>query len=473
MAVDFRGSADKFLKFVNASPSPFHAVQAAKAALLDAGFTEVRERERWDVKALGKYFFTRNQSTLVAFALGGKFEPGNAFTVIGAHTDSPCLRVKPTSKLEKAGYLSVGVECYGGGLWNTWFDRDLSLAGRVMVRQADGTFSHKLVRIDKPILRIPNLAIHLNRDIYTAGFKYNKETHLAPVLSLAAQQQLNKPAAEEEKKPAEGKEQKPFSQEGRHHSVLLDILSKELGCEPKDVCDFELCLFDTQPSALGGPNDEFVLSPRLDNLESSFCGLEGLIESVTDEAAFKADGAARVLALFDHEEVGSESAHGAGSSLFEHVLRRLTQDKPGAFEESIPKSYIISSDMAHAIHPNYPEKHESNHKPLMNNGPVIKFNSNQRYATTAVTALILRRVAEIAGVPLQDVVVRNDSACGSTIGPILSSGLGIRTIDIGNAQLAMHSIREMGGSHDIKFAIDLFKTFYNKFLEVDASVDVE
>ncbi|EGD72847.1 aspartyl aminopeptidase [Salpingoeca rosetta] len=469
MAMDFKASADKFIKFVNASPSPFHAVQASKAALIEAGFKEIRERDAWETKPLGKYFFTRNQSTLVAFAVGGNFKPGNAFTVIGAHTDSPCLKVKPNSKLSKAGYLSVGVECYGGGLWNTWFDRDLSLAGRVMVRQPDGNFAHKLIRVDKPILRVPNLAIHLNRGIYSDGFKYNKETHLPAILAIA-EKQLNAPAKGDADKKEEGK--KPFSQDGRHHSMLLEIISKELGCEVKDICDFELCLFDTQPSALGGPADEFVLSPRLDNLESSFCGLEGLIAASSD-ADLKDDTTTRVLALFDHEEVGSDSAQGAGSSLFEHVLRRLSAGRDGAFEEAVPKSYIISSDMAHAIHPNYPEKHEANHQPMMNAGPVIKFNTNQRYATNAVTALILRRVAEIADVPLQDVMVRNDSACGSTIGPILSAGLGIRTIDIGNAQLAMHSIREMGGSHDIAYAVTLFKTFYCKFAEVDASVTVE
>eukprot|EP01147_Barroeca_monosierra_P010020 gene10020-2194_t len=501
--MDFKSSASKFLQYVNASPSPFHAVHASRTALLAAGFEEISERDNWDIKPLGKYFFTRNQSTLIAFAVGGKYEPGNGFAIVGAHTDSPCLRVKPTSKLDKSGYLSVGLECYGGGLWNTWFDRDLSVAGRVLLRKSDvrglrwckvdrrrsntsclmaegaeGGFSHRLVRIDKPILRIPNLAIHLNRNIYSEGFKYNKETNLPAILRLATgMYKLNEPIETDSRDDAPSvKKEKttaPFSQEGRHHSGLLNILCKQLDCEVKDICDFELCLYDTQPSCFGGPADEFILSPRLDNLESAFCGLEAMVASVEDSASFSSDPTTRLLALFDHEEVGSSSAQGAASSLFEHVLRRISAGKPTGFEEAIPKSYIISSDMAHAVHPNYPDKHEANHKPMMNAGPVIKFNSNQRYATNAITALVLRRIAEIAEVPLQDVMVRNDSACGSTIGPIMSAGLAIRTIDIGNAQLAMHSIREMGGSKDIKYGIDLLKVFYCKFADADSTIQVE
>ncbi|RUP49756.1 peptidase M18 [Jimgerdemannia flammicorona] len=461
--------ARHFLDFVNASPSPFHAVHEAAQRLKKAGFVEIKERNSWEgeVRPNGKYYFTRNASSIIAFAVGGKYKAGNGFSIVGAHTDSPCLKVKPVSKKEREGYLQVGCELYGGGLWHTWFDRDLSVAGRVLVERADGTHHNTLVKIDRPILRIPTLAIHLDRAT-NEGFKFNTESQLTPILATAAQVALTGlPKADVV----------DTNVNKNHHPVLIKILAEKLQVEPSKIKDFELCLYDTQDSVIGGACNEFIFSPRLDNLEMSFCSVTALINTSNDLAL---EPNIRLIALFDNEEVGSNTAHGANSNLLPATLRRLTATHIGnaepsatAFEEALHKSYLISADMAHAVHPNYSEKHEENHRPKMHQGVVVKINANQRYATTAATMLILKEIAKKNGVPLQEFIVRNDSPCGSTIGPMLSSKLGLRTIDVGNPQLSMHSIREVGGTDDIGHAIRLFEAFFKEYSAVDATIFVD
>ncbi|RUS19472.1 aminopeptidase I zinc metalloprotease-domain-containing protein [Endogone sp. FLAS-F59071] len=373
----------QFLDFVNASPSPFHAVHEAAQRLRKAGFVELKERSDWEgvIQLSGKYYFTRNASSIVAFAVGGEYKSGNGFSIVGAHTDSPCLKVgadivvwcgmvKPISKKEREGYLEVGCELYGGGLWHTWFDRDLSVAGRVFVEHDDGTHHNTLVRIDRPILRIPSLAIHLDRSANEA-FKFNTESQLTPVLATAAKTALTGNPKDEE--TISGAERK-------HHPLLIKILAEELEVAPSKIKDFELCLFDTQGSVIGGANYEFIFSARLDNLEMSFCSLtvyfrslphsffilslahdstttQALINSSDD---ISSDPNIRIIALFDNEEVGSVTAHGAGSDLLPVTLRRLAATRigewkpsPTAYEEALQKSYLISADMAHAVHPNY------------------------------------------------------------------------------------------------------------------------
>ncbi|KAI9106284.1 peptidase M18 [Phlyctochytrium arcticum] len=468
--------ADEFIKFVNASPSPFHAVETSRQQLLAAGFKEIRERDSWVGKLQpgGKYFFTRNKSSLTAFAVGGKYQSGNGFAVVGAHTDSPCLKLKPHSKKEKLGYQQVGVQTYGGGLWHTWFDRDLGIAGRVMVKDKDGKhIANKLVRIDKPILRIPTLAIHLDRGVNDA-FKFNNEVQLTPVLALtsAAEDALNA-------KPQDSDATKVQPNKDQHLPLLLKLLSDELGVTNEQIGDFELCLYDVNPSLIGGAQNEFIFSARLDNLMMSFCSLTALVNSCKNKT-LETDSTIRVVVLFDNEEIGSVSAHGAGSNLLEVSLRRLSAEagpdvsgKDSAYERAMTRSLLVSADMAHAVHPNYSEKHEENHRPHMNKGVVIKHNANQRYATTAVSTALLREVASLKNVPLQEFVVRNDSPCGSTIGPMLSAQLGIRTIDVGNPQLSMHSIREQCGVADVRYAVDLFEGFFEGFAEAEARVTVD
>ncbi|KAJ1912059.1 hypothetical protein IWQ60_009839 [Tieghemiomyces parasiticus] len=519
-ARQLKAYANQFLDFVNASPSPFHAVETSRQRLLASGFQELKERNTWRLVPNGKYFFTRNASSIVAFAVGGRFRPGTGgVSVIAAHTDSPCLKLKPVSKLDRVGYLQVGVQCYGGGLWHTWFDRDLSLAGRVMVAERDGeSYSHHLVRVNKPILRIPNLAIHLDRSV-NDGFKFNKETHLTPVLATIAKR-LNAPALvsrasadtsesdsdnSEANRPISTPVPKEIANDGHvarnHHPEILQLLADELQVEVDQIRDFELCLYDTQPSTLGGVYDEFIFSPRLDNLMMSYTALESLLESTSksadDEAAtstsLRNDSQIRLVALFDNEEIGSQSAYGADSALLESTLRRLQSyhsfagsdlrplaaDDPDylpdalAFEQSIHRSFLISADMAHAVHPNYVDRHEARHRPVMHNGIVIKVNANQRYATTAPTSLVLKVLADKHRVRLQEFVVRNDSPCGSTIGPILSAKLGLRTVDVGCPQLAMHSIREMAGADDVGHAIQLFRAFFNEFGTLDVNIQVD
>ncbi|XP_072020761.1 aspartyl aminopeptidase-like [Amphiura filiformis] len=463
-----QAAAKEFVAFVNKAPSPYHVVQECRSRLLAAGFQELKERDHWEIQPANKYFVTRNQSSIVAFAVGGKYQPGNGFSMVGAHTDSPCLKVKPSSKKCKTGYQSVGIECYGGGIWHTWFDRDLTVAGRVLVKDGDKV-SHRLVHIEKPILRVPNIAIHLFRK-HNESFGPNKETEMVPILATCVQEEIEKlPQQNEEKK-----DDKATCQADKHQPALINLICDQLNTKPEQIMDFELCLADTQPATIGGAFDEFIFSPRLDNQVNCFCSLQGLIESCKDTDGLKNDTNIRMILLFDNEEVGSESAQGAGSSLTEWIMRRICAgSNPVAFEEAVSKSYLVSADQAHAVHPNYADKHEDNHKVSLHLGPVLKFNSNQRYATTAVTATILRMIAAKANVPLQDVVVRNDSACGSTIGPILSAKLGLRTVDIGSPQLSMHSIREMCCTTGINQLNVLFKGFFDHFPAVDASVCVD
>jgi aspartyl aminopeptidase len=470
-------------------------VHSAVQRLAKAGFEEIKERDSWSSTLIpgGKYYLTRNGSSIVAFAIGKKWKSGNPIAMIGAHTDSCCLRIKPVSKKTGAGFMQVGVETYGGGIWHTWFDRDLSIAGRAMVKEGKGNYVQKLIKVERPILRIPTLAIHLDR---TTSFDPNKETELFPIAGLVAAE-LNRTGASEGKKTEDEKisalekdsAERPFSPlkvlSDRHHPYIVEIIAEHAGVEVDDVVDFEVVLYDVQKSTIGGINNELIYSARLDNLEMTYCAIEGIIESVSSPSALEDETSIRLVTGFDHEEIGSTSAHGAASNLLPAVLRRLSvlpahQDSGSeksydkipreadldiatAYEQTLSTSFLISADMAHSVNPNYTHKYEPDHRPEMNKGTVIKINANQRYATNSPGIVLLQEVARrakpsrdsttSAGVPLQLFVVRNDSSCGSTIGPMLSAALGTRTIDVGNAQLSMHSIRETGGAYDIEHAV--------------------
>jgi len=443
--------AKEFIDFVNNSPSPFHAVATSKRMLLEAGFQQINEREQSNLEMRGKYFFTRNQTTLVAFYFGGNYQHGNAITMIGAHTDSPNFLIKPNFSTEMEGYHQLKVEPYGGGLWTTWFDRDLTIAGRVIVRTSSG-FEGRLVHVKRPILRIPTLAIHLDRES-GSRLEINKQEHLVPIIATAIKSKLEK--------------------QTNSSQVIEKLLSKELNCSVESICDFELSVCDSQKAEIGGMFEEFIFSQKLDNLVMSFCGLKALLRAVSNDQGKESDAAKNVfsLLLFDHEEVGSESAFGAGSPIASELIRLCSREP--FIERTLRRSFLVSADMAHAVHPNYRGKHDENHKPILHQGPVIKRNANQRYATSAEGALVIRELARRNSIPIQDFVVRTDSLCGSTIGPILSANTGIRTVDVGNPQLSMHSIREMCGTSDITHAVNLFTAFYEQFPALDDSIKID
>ncbi|KAH9846939.1 aspartyl aminopeptidase [Lenzites betulinus] len=461
-------AAHKLVAFVNASPTPFHAVQAASARLEKAGFQKIREQDDWDktLKAGGKYYFTRNQSALIAFTLPQKWQPGGAgVSIVATHIDSPNLRIRPVSKRSKAGYLQVGVELYGGGIWHSWFDRDLSLAGRVVLADKSGNFQAKLVKINKPLLRIPTLAIHLERGS-SDNFQFNTETEFVPILAQAVESKLNSSPNDKSETPPGAS-----SIQGNHHPALLSLLAEHLSVAPETIHDFELHLYDVQPSVLGGLNSEFVFSPRMDNQFSSFAAVEAIATFAASSSFNVLEGNVNCIALFNHEEIGSVSTSGAESSLIPFLLQRLAPT-PAAYAQSVARSFLISADMGHALHPNYPSKHEDNHAPRMNGGVVIKTNAKQRYASDSIGSFVVKKLIERKGGKVQEYEVRNDMACGSTVGPFLSK-IGVRTVDVGCAMLSMHSIRETAGSEDVQNAIDLFTSFFEGFNEIDKALVVE
>ena len=473
------------LSFINASPTPFHAVDVVKQRLERAGFQRLQEKDSWSDICVpgGKYYLTRNTSTILAFAMGKQWRPGNPVAMIGAHTDSPTLRVKPISKKESNGFMQVGVETYGGGLWHTWFDRDLGIAGRVIVKDGSGSLIQKLVKIERPILRIPSLAIHLDRQ---DPFSFNKETQLFPITGLVAAELNNGKHSDDDarttKEDARYNEFSPLKAPNhRHHAHLVELIGGEAEVQPSDVVDFEMVLYDTQQSCVGGINGEFLFSARLDNLGMSFCATMGLINSVSSSSSLENEESIRLISLFDHEEIGSQTAQGADSNFLPTTIRRLSvlpmqknnEPDADAFEQTLSRSFLISADMAHSVNPNYATNYEPDHKPEMNKGTVIKINANARYATNSPGIVLLEEAARRAQVPLQLFVVRNDSSCGSTIGPMLSAALGTRTLDLGNPQMSMHSIRETGGVYDVEYAIKLFESFFEHYSKLASKVIID
>ncbi|MFA6202878.1 MAG: M18 family aminopeptidase [Gallionella sp.] len=413
-----RSAARELIDFIDASPSPWQAVASAELLLQAAGYIRLEEGERWQLAAGGCYYIVRGGASMIAFALGQQAEAG--YRIIGAHTDSPGLRLKPKASIACDGLMRLAVEVYGGPILASFSDRDLSLAGRVVLRNQQT----RLVRFEHPLLRLPNLAIHMNREVNEQGLKFNKQTELPLILG-----QLG-----------EGEDAE---------ANLRQLLASAAGCDAADLLSFEMNVYDVQKGCLWGANEEFIADSQLDNLASCHAALSALIAAVQTKATC-------MIALFDHEEVGSESAAGAGGSFLSDVLSRISfsveldeEDRVRALSQSL----FISADMAHAYNPNFPAAYEPAHKVLVNGGPVIKTNVNQRYATNAETAARFMGFCETAGVPYQQYAHRGDLGCGSTIGPKVASQLGIASVDVGSPMWAMHSARESAGANDHAYMI--------------------
>lgn len=409
--VDFN---QQLIGFLDTSPTPWHAVESMKKMLAESGFEALDEKEEWRLESGKGYYVIRNGSSIVAFRTGRRPVDQAGIRMIGAHTDSPCLKVKPNPELTRKGYFQLGVEVYGGVLLNPWFDRDLSLAGRVSYLDDAGTVKDDLVDFRRAIASIPSLAIHLDREA-NSNRSVNPQTDLPPVLM-----------------------QVPEGDTTQFADLLKDQLESQYpGISIKKVLGYELGFYDAQPASLVGFREEFIASARLDNLLSCFIGVRALIDAADDEPA--------LLVCNDHEEVGSMSAEGAQGPFLASVLDRWCGDGRG---RTLARSMMISADNAHGVHPNYLDKHDENHGPLLNCGPVIKVNHNQRYASNSRSAAIYRHISDELELPYQTFVVRSDMGCGSTIGPLTAANLGVTTLDIGVPQFAMHSIRETAGAKD-------------------------
>ncbi len=425
------------LAFIDRSPTPYHAVAEGVRRLEAAGFVALSERDVWDHSPGARRFVVRADGSLVAFQVGSLPPAQSGFHIVGAHTDSPNLRLKPQPDVSAHGYRQLAVEPYGGVLLHTWLDRDLSLAGRVTI-QRDSSIESLLIDFARPLVRVPNLAIHLHREVNRDGLKLDPQKHLVPVVGL---------------------EEVP----GVRELLATEMRAQELGdISAEQVLSFDLMLYDTQPAAVVGARGEFVSASRLDNLASSHAALTALLGACQAGCA----GFTRVVVLFDHEEVGSGSAHGAAGSFLSDLLERVVSGFKGGEPQGLPRalsnSLLLSLDMAHAVHPNYSECHEPGHRPVVGHGPVIKVNANQAYATDAETAGYFVRLCSGIDITPQHFVTRSDLACGSTIGPIAAARVGVRTADVGNPLLAMHSCREMAGTADVEPMVDVLTAFYSE-----------
>lgn len=400
------GLAEQACKFLSASPDPFHAVHNCITKLKANGFTKLSASQpfKGQLQAGGKYYYTVEHSTIVAFCVGKAYQPGQTagFHMIGGHTDSPNLKIKPRSQKSSSGCTMLGVECYGGGLWHTWFDRDLSVSGRVMLRSEKG-ITQKLVNLEDPIARISTLCIHLQSAEERKGFAVNKESHTAPIIATESMASKENKTAKDALQ--QGVEDQAYGSEWRkgHEPLLLQAVAEKLEVSVDEIIDFELNLYDTQAASLGGIQKEFLYSARLDNLATVFCAMESLTQY--SQALPEKSSDISLVVAFDHEEVGSTSAQGAGSPVMQDAVTRISaalnggDTSPDLFNASIRKSFILSIDQAHAIHPNYSSKHEAQHAPKLNAGVVIKTNSNQRYATNGLTGFVVRELGRMAKIP--------------------------------------------------------------------------
>ncbi len=426
--------AKDLIDFIYDSPTSFNAVNTSKKILNKNGFEELRLNEKWKLRIGGKYYITKNSSALVSFVINSDNIEKEGFRIISSHSDSPSFRIKPNAEMSAENtYLKLNTECYGGPILNTWLDRPLGIAGRVVVK-GDSVLRplEKIVNINKPICIIPNLAIHMNRTI-NDGYSLNKQKDMLPLVGL-----LNESLEKD--------------------NFLLNTLSKELNISNEDIIDFDLFLYEFEKGSLIGKNEEFISSSRLDNLSMAHASIHAITNT-------NGKYGINLVSLFDNEEVGSSTKQGADSNMLVNILEKiclsLGKDREEFFN-TLYSSFMISADLAHAVHPNISEKHDPTNRPIMGGGPVIKINANQSYTSDAYSISIYKNICKEANVSYQEFVNRSDERGGSTIGPISSTHIDIPSVDIGSPILAMHSIRELGSVED---HYSIYKTF-SKFYEI-------
>lgn len=424
--------AKELIDFIYDSPSNFHVVENTKDKLNKKGFKELNIRDRWNIEKGGKYYIVKNGTAIISLVIGqGEIEE-EGFRIIGAHTDAPTFRIKPSPEiLVENNYLKLNVEAYGGPILSTWLDRPLGLAGRVSLKAQNPLYpATRLLNINRPVLIIPNLAIHMNRKV-NEGVELNKQKDMLPLVSL-------------------------INEEFSKNNFLIKLIAKELNVEADEIIDFDIFLYEFEKGSIVGLNNDFISCGRLDDLAMVHAGIEAIGECNPSNAT-------NVMVCFDNEEVGSSTKQGADSPMLRTVLERvvyaLGKDKEDFFR-ALYSSFIISADMAHALHPNHTDVHDPTNRPIINKGPVIKINANQAYTTDSNSSAVYEMICEKAEIPVQKFVNRSDLRGGSTIGPISSTHIDIPSVDIGNPMLSMHSIRELGGVLDHYYIKKSFDEFY-------------
>jgi len=426
-----RGSAESLIDFLYESPTAYQAVSNTKKILDENNFTEILESEKWNLKKGGKYYVIKNDSAIIAFTVGEEELAHSGFRLIGAHTDSPTFKIKPKNGIAvEDRYVKLNTEVYGGPIVSTWFDRPLAVAGKVITKSGNiFAPSEHIININRPLMLIPNLCIHFNREVNN-GYKYNAQEDLLPLIGFVNES---------------------FEKE----DYLLNVLAEELKVDKAEILDFELFLYEYEKGTVMGLNDEFISASRLDDLWMVYAGLQAILEENKKST--------NVLVCMDHEEIGSATAMGADSFFIRDTLERVNISLGGNNEDflrALSKSIMISADLAHAVHPNYTSKHDPSNRPLLGKGPVVKYSANQKYTTTGFSAAIFANLCEEVNVPMQKIVNRSDIAGGATMSKFISSNLGIHVIDMGTPLLGMHSIRETGAVLDNYYVIEAFKKFY-------------
>ena len=432
--MEVKSFAREVIEFIDESPSTYHVVKNCSDILDENGFERIMPREKWEIKKGGKYFLKKSSSTIIAFTVGEDFDVKNGFKIFGAHTDSPCFRIKPNPEIITENVVRLNTEVYGGPILSTWFDRPLSIAGRVIVKGENSFFPRTVkIKMDEPLLTIPNLAIHQNREVNN-GVKIDKQNDVLPVISL-----INK----------------NFEREGYLERVILE----KTGIKKEDIIDFDLYLYATEKGCLLGANEEFMSSPKIDNLASVYTGLIGLLEAEENQDRIN------IFVAFDNEEIGSATKQGADSNYLLNTLERISLAlglSRGDFLQMLESSYILSADAAHAAHPAHLGKTDPTNRGKINEGISIKISAKQKYTSDGYSIAVIKQLIEGTEIQIQPFVNESNELGGSTIGPISSTHLDIDGVDLGVPMLAMHSVRELCGIFDVFYLKELAKEFFSK-----------